>query len=203
MYGDRGHAGSSLNPGAMGGPRQVVQTGLSSSETALQSTCWGLPLGPDDPPSGPQLAGPWPLAWHPLWAALGGQGRPLLTQAAHRAPPAALRVPALSRVCVCLGKGTWSIPSWWSGALSRARLGPLRSGGGGREWGAGWLECAAGARLRCQACMSGGVQGLLLDEAVPSQLLTAQAAGPLGAHLGLALPGGVSQVEPGGGSQVT
>lgn len=153
MYGDRGHAGSSLNPGAMGGPRQVVQTGLSSSETALQSTCWGLPLGPDDPPSGPQLAGPWPLAWHPLWAALGGQGRPLLTQAAHRAPPAALRVPALSRVCVCLGKGTWSIPSWWSGALSRARLGPLRSGGeAGSGEQVGWnvqQEPGSGARPAC------------------------------------------------------
>lgn len=51
--------------------------------------------------------------------------------------------------------------------------------------------------------MSGGVQGLLLDEAVPSQLLTTLAAGPLGAHSGLALPGRVSRVEPGGGSWVT
>lgn len=56
------------SPGAMGSPRQAVQPGLSSSETALQSMRWGLPLGPDDPPSGPQLAGPW------LWpGTLSGQ----------------------------------------------------------------------------------------------------------------------------------
>lgn len=144
-------------------------------------------MGPDDPPSGPQRAGPWPLAWHPLWAALGGQGRPLLTQAAHRARPTALRASALSELCVCLGEGTpWNVPSWWSVALSRAvgaRLGPLGSGGEG-PWEAGQVECAEGGGLWCPTCVSGGVQGLLLAEPAPSQLLTTQAAGPLGTHPG-------------------
>lgn len=125
-YGGEGHTGSPLNPGgAVEGPGRAVQSvrchasgsqgapGLTSAETVLQVTCWGLPLAPDDPPSGPQLASSWPLAWHPLWGALGGQGRPLLIQATHRAPPAALREPALSGLCVCLGEGTpWNIPSW-------------------------------------------------------------------------------------------
>ena len=48
----------------------------------------------------------------------------------------------------------------------QASAGPLGVWGGGGEWEAGQLECAAGGRLRCQAGMSGGVQGLLLDEAV-------------------------------------
>lgn len=51
-------------------------------------------------------------------------------------------------------------------------------------WEAGQVECAEGGRLRCPACVSGGVQGLLLAEPAPSQLLTTQAAGPLGSHPG-------------------
>lgn len=64
-----------------------------------------------------------------------------------------------------------------------ARLGPLESGEEG-AWEAGQVECAEGGRLWCPACVSGGVQGLLLAEPAPSQLLTTQAARPLGTHPG-------------------
>ena len=146
-YGGEGHAGSPLNPGgAVEGPGRAVQSvrchapgsqgapGLTSAETVLQGTCWGLPLGPDDPPSGPQLASPWPLAWHPLWGALGGQGRPLLTQAAQspsRCPESAC---SLRVVCVFGGRASMECPLLVICGTLHSRgcqAGPLGVWGGG------------------------------------------------------------------------